>query len=61
MARGYCTFKKRHVEAALKAAFAAGAKTARVTVEGSKIVVVAELEPATAIDATRGNEWDQEG
>ncbi len=68
MSRGACTFKQRDVAAALKAAFAAGAATARVEVGG--IVVVAERNPEARGDKAElpkegederrgeGNEWD---
>jgi len=60
MARGVSTFRQRDVTAALKAAFAAGAASARVEVEGGKISVVASKEGAEVSASDGGGEPGQE-
>ncbi len=61
MARGKCTFRQRDVKAAMKAAFDAGAKSARVEVGG--IVIVAQVDEltgqgeATASELKQHDEW----
>ncbi len=63
MARGACSFGKRRVEAAIKAAFAAGAKSARVEFENDKMVLIAnksaEAEPQTDFDRWKARHADQ--
>jgi hypothetical protein len=58
MSRGPATFKQRDVKAALKAAFDAGAGTARVEVDkGGRLVIVAS-KPGQPTSPTSGG-WDQ--
>jgi len=52
MARGPCTFRQRDVAAAIKAAFAAGAKSARVQV--GNMVVTADKEQRREREQTDG-------
>jgi hypothetical protein len=61
MARASCTFRRRDVTAAIKAARDAGVEVARVEVDkAGKIIVVAktEGEQITEINAN-GNPWDE--
>jgi hypothetical protein len=58
MSRASATFKQRDVKAALKAAFAAGAETARVEVDkGGRLVIVAS-KPRQPMSTGNGG-WDQ--
>jgi hypothetical protein len=59
MSRGPATFKQRDIKAAIKAAFDAGAGTARVEVDkGGRLVIVASKldQPKDAAD---NGGWDQ--
>ena len=59
MGSGPCTFKKRDVDVAIKAAFEAGAAHVRVEIvskSGKMLIQASKTEPA---DSTYKNEWDE--
>ena len=59
MGSGPCTFKKRDVDAAIKAGFKAGAAHVRVEIDnktGKMLIQASKTEPADRIDK---NEWDE--
>ena len=59
MSRGPQAFKQRDVRAAIKAAFDAGAGTARVEIDraGRLVVVASKLERSPSVAANGG--WDE--
>lgn len=59
MSRGPATFRQRDVEAAIRAARAAGCAIARVEVgKDGRIVLVLATDEGEATAAQCGNEWD---
>jgi hypothetical protein len=60
MARGSCTFRKRDVTAAIKAAVDAGVPVARVEVnkDGNIVIIMQGAEIGAARAAS--NEWDEQ-
>lgn len=56
MARGPCTFRKRDVTRALKAAEAAGMEVASIEIRKDAIILVTSKSPDTALNAS--NSWD---
>jgi hypothetical protein len=59
MARGPCTFKKRDVTRALRAAVAAGIEVQRIEIDREGKIVVVAGKPQEPADENRGNEWDR--
>jgi hypothetical protein len=57
MSRRPATFRQRDVKAALKAAFAAGAETARVELDRDGHLVIVASRPRQP--SPRGDDWDQ--
>jgi hypothetical protein len=59
MPRGPCTFRKRDVKAALKAAQEAGVDVARIEIDRDGKIVVVTGKPNGTPDAKEGeNEWE---
>jgi hypothetical protein len=59
MVRGPCTFTKRDIDVAFKAAFEAGAEHVRVVIvskAGKMLIQASKSEPADRIDK---NDWDE--
>ncbi len=56
--RGSCTFRKRDVEAALKAIRAAGVAVARVEVGKDGKIVVVTTKVETETEGRGGDQWD---
>jgi hypothetical protein len=59
MSRGPATFKQRDVKAAIKAAFDAGAGTARVEVDKAGRLVIVASKPDQPKDVAGNGGWDQ--
>ena len=59
MGSGPCTFKKRDIDAAIKAGFQNGAAHVRVEITskaGKMLIQASKTEPADRVDK---NEWDE--